>query len=238
MVAALSQASLTRVERSMRSAPLLEDVPTAGVRQLAKAGSLMHFLRGTYLFHQGEKAPDVYFLFEGRVEISSVSATGHKQLHTVLDPPQLFGELGVLARIPRTTSAVAVEDSMVATFPGDAFLEFLASQPKASLALLGALARQVQSHESLVEDLLFLDLKGRVAKRLLGMVSPSFDELPKDGAVVPSVVTHSDLANLAGGSRENVTRILSEFQRRGLVTRDARRYVLKDINGLRRLAGV
>jgi CRP/FNR family transcriptional regulator, cyclic AMP receptor protein len=85
---------------------------------------------------------------------------------------------------------------------------------------------------------LFLDLKGRVAKRMLQLVSPSLDELPADGAVLPSVVTHADLASLCGGSRENVTRILSEFAKRGLVQRDGRRYVLKSVAGLRRLAGV
>jgi CRP-like cAMP-binding protein len=52
------------------------------------------------------------------------------------------------------------------------------------------------------------------------------------------VVTHADLASLCGGSRENVTRILSEFQRRGLVERDGRRYVLKNVAGLGRLAGL
>jgi CRP-like cAMP-binding protein len=51
-------------------------------------------------------------------------------------------------------------------------------------------------------------------------------------------VTHADLASLSGGSRENVTRILSDFQRRGLLHRVGRRYVLKNIAGLSRLAGL
>jgi CRP-like cAMP-binding protein len=51
-------------------------------------------------------------------------------------------------------------------------------------------------------------------------------------------VTHADLASLSGGSRENVTRILSELQRRGLVRKDGRRYVLANVSGLRRLAGL
>ena len=99
-------------------------------------------------------------------------------------------------------------------------------------ALLRALARQVLSQEAFVEDLLYLDLKGRVAKRLLQLVSPSLDELPADGAVLPSIVTHADLASLCGGSRENVTRILSDLQRRGYVERDGKRFVLKKISGL------
>jgi CRP/FNR family cyclic AMP-dependent transcriptional regulator len=205
---------------------------------LAERAAVRDYRKGTYLFHQHDDAPDVFFLWRGRVEISSTSITGHRQLHTTLEPPQFFGELGVLGGIPRTATAMAVEQTTVCVIRGHDFLDFLAEHPEASRALLRALARQVQAHEALVEDLLFLDLKGRVAKRLLGLVSPSLDELPDDGAVVPSVVTHADLASLSGGSRENVTRILSDFQRRGLVKRSGRRYVLSNVDGLRRLAGL
>ena len=164
--------------------------------------------------------------------------TGHRQLHTTLDHPQFFAELGVLGNMPRTATAIALEDTTVWTAAAESFLGFLTEHPDVSRSLLRALARQVQAHEAFTEDLLFLDLKGRVAKRLLQLVSPSLEQLPKDGIVLPSVVTHADLASLCGGSRENVTRILSEFQRRGLVERNDRRYVLKNVAGLRRLAGL
>ena len=55
---------------------------------------------------------------------------------------------------------------------------------------------------------------------------------------MPSIVTHADLASLCGGSRENVTRILSDFQRRGFVERDGKRFVLQKISGLAKLAGL
>jgi CRP/FNR family cyclic AMP-dependent transcriptional regulator len=222
----------------MKRTPLLESTSLEAVRGLASRAAVREYRKGTYLFHQHDDAPDLFFLWKGRVEISSTSITGHRQLHTTLEPSQFFGELGVLGDIARTATAVAVEDTTVCVIRGDDFLDFLAEHPEASRALLRALARQVHAHEALVEDLLFLDLKGRVAKRLLGLVSPSLDELPEDGAVIPSVVTHADLASLSGGSRENVTRILSDFQRRGLVKRVGRRYVLANVAGLRRLAAL
>ena len=222
----------------MVNTPLLESAPAAAVRDLAAGASVHDYRRGTYLFHQEDQAPDVFFLWRGRVEISSTSVTGHRQLHTTLEPPEFFGELGVLGDLPRTATAEALEDTTAALIAGSVFIDFLAANPGPTRVLLRALARQIQAHEALVEDLLHLDLKGRVAKRLLGLCSPAFDELPPDGAVVPSVVTHADLASLSGGSRENVTRILSEFQRRGLVHRDGRRYVLASVDGLRRLAGL
>ena len=221
----------------MAATPILEATPAAAVKELAARGTIRHYRRGTYLFHQGDEAPDVHFLWEGRTEISSISSTGHRQLLTTLEAPQFLGELGVLGEMKHTSTAVALQDCSVWVVDGEAFLDFLAREPKAARALFRALARQVHSHEALVDDLLFLDLKGRVAKRLLGLVS-DLEHLPPDGAVVPSVVTHADLASLCGGSRENVTRILSDFQRRKLIARDGRRYVLRNVDGLAKLAGL
>jgi CRP/FNR family transcriptional regulator, cyclic AMP receptor protein len=144
----------------------------------------------------------------------------------------------VLGDQPRSAAALALEETEAWRVSGPVLLDFLIEEPTAARALLKALARQVLSQEAFVEDLLYLDLKGRVAKRLLQLVSPSLDDLPADGAVVPSIVTHADLASLCGGSRENVTRILSDFQRRGIVERDGKRFVLVKISGLAKLAGL
>jgi len=229
---------LTDLAHAMAQTPLFEDATPSTIARLADEGQIRRFRRGTYLFHQGDDAPDVFFLVSGRVEISSLSSNGHRQLHTTLEVPQFFGELGVLGDQPRSAAALALEDSEVWRAGGPVLLDFLIEEPTAARALLRALARQVLSQEAFVEDLLYLDLKGRVAKRLLQLVTPSLDDLPADGAVLPSIVTHADLASLCGGSRENVTRILSDFQRRGFVDREGKRFVLRKISGLAKLAGL
>jgi CRP-like cAMP-binding protein len=230
--------SARQLGRRMSEQPLLAGLPQAAAAELAAAGVVHQYRRGTYLFHQGDPPGPVFFLDEGRIEISSLSASGHRQLHTTIDQPLFFGELASLGEQPRTATALAVDDSRTWSVEPEVFIAFLEANPSASRALLRALSRQVQAHDALVEDLLFLDLKGRVAKRLLGLVSPSFDDLPEDGAMVPSEVTHADLASLSGGSRENVTRILSDLARRGIVRREGRRYVLMKVEALRRLAGL
>ena len=237
MSTALRTGDSTQLEQAMAKTPILEHVGRPAVQDLVSEGSVRQYRRGTYLFYQGDASEHVFFFWRGRIEVSSISVMGRRQLLTTLDSPQFFGELGVLGDQRRTATALALEESTAWLIAGDRFLAFLDKQPEATRALLRSLAEQIQAHESFVEDLLFLDLKGRVAKRLLQLVAPSVDELPKNGgAVLPSVVTHADLASLSGGSRENVTRILSEFQRRDLVVREGRRYVLKDVTGLRRLA--
>lgn len=228
----------THLAEAMLATPLLAGVAATDVEALAAAGSSRDYRRGTYLFHQGDEATEVFFLVEGRLEISTTSVDGRRQLHTVLEAGVFFGELGPLGNGRRTATAEAIEDVAVWVIEAEEFLAFVSHQPNAARALMSALAHQLQEHEVLVDDLLFLDLKGRVAKRLLGLVSPSLDELPENGTPLPSIVTHSDLADLAGGSRENVSRILSDFQRRGYVEREGRRLRLLDTAALAKIARV
>ena len=235
---AVVAASVRDLPRLRAGTPLLDGAAPSSVRRLADAGSVRQYRRNTYLFHQGDDSPEILYLIDGRIEVASLSSSGHRMLHTTLDEPQFFGELGVLGDLPRTASALALDESSVWAAPGEAFVDFLASEPAAARAIQRALARQVVAHEAFVDDLLFLDLKGRVAKRLLQLVAPTLDRLPDDGVALPAVVTHADLASLSGGSRENVTRILSEMQRRGLIERDGRRFILVNIAGLARLAGL
>jgi CRP/FNR family transcriptional regulator, cyclic AMP receptor protein len=232
------------VERSRRSAleaalaaePILQGVPAATAATLASGGHLREFGRGTYLFHQGDEAPDVCFLLEGRLEVSATSPAGRRALITLLEPTCFLGYFAVVGDIPRTASVLAIEDTVVWSIPAEAFLGFLVEEPLVARGLLRALVRQISVSQHVVEDLLFLDLKGRVAKRLLQVVSPSLEDLADDGAALPASLTQEDFASLCGGSRENVSRIMSEFARRGFVDKQERRWIVSDVAALARIA--
>jgi len=225
------------LETAMAATPILGAVPLKRIAELAGSGRAHHFRRGTYLCHQGDPADDVFFLVTGRVEISSIAPTGTRVLHATVDIPQFLGELGVFGELPRSADMLTLDESEIWSVEGSRFLDFVATHPAAAREVLAALARQVQESQAFVDDLLFLDLRGRVAKRLLQMGTPSLAELPSDGTTIPPV-THADLASLCGGSRENVSRILSDLQRRGLIRRDGHRYVLKKVGALAKLAEI
>jgi CRP/FNR family transcriptional regulator, cyclic AMP receptor protein len=226
------------VVRALASSPLFADVPPARVWALAETGATRRYRAGAYLFLEGDEADSVYCVLRGRVQIESPRDDGRTLLRAILSPGQLLGELGVLAAIPRTSAALALDDVVSLRVPGEAFSSFVRSEPAAAGAMLRALALMVVEREGAVDDLLFLDLRARVAKRLLSLVSLSTGELPPNGVRLPDGITQSDLASLAGGSRENVNRAMSELQRRGLVERRGHKYVLTDVSGLRRLARV
>lgn len=205
----------------------MPDVPAALTAAFSDQGMPRTFRRGTYLFHEGDTASEVYLLEEGEIEITSFTMGGHRRLVTTLTPPRMFGEFAVLGEITRTASALALTDVKVSSLRGDAFLTMIENNPAVARELLRGLARFVASHEDQIEDLLFLDLRGRVAKRIL--------DLAGESGVTPAI-TQADLASLCGGSRENVTRTLSELQKRGYIEKTGRRYTILNRAHLEKLS--
>ena len=157
-------------------------------------------------------------------------------LHASVDSPQFLGELGVLGDLPRSADLVTLDDSDVWSAPGEDFIAFVTAQPSASRQLLAALARQIQEHQAFADDLLYLDLKGRVAKRLLQHERALISEM-RDSRHHRRRGRYADLASLCGGAAERDP-VLTELQRRGLVKRDSQRYVLKKPAQLARIAGL
>jgi CRP/FNR family transcriptional regulator, cyclic AMP receptor protein len=233
----MASKGLPEVEAAMASVPPFSTSKAASVRSLVVGGHLRIYRRGSYLCHQGEAAPDVFFLVSGRLEITSDSPNGTRIYHATITEPQFVGELGALGEIVRTASVIAIADSQIWVGPAESFVEAVAEHPEVSRVMMRALARQAQASQAFVDDLIFLDLKGRVAKRLLQMVTPDLDDLPKDGVLVPEV-TQADLASLCGGSRENVARILKELERRALIRRDGHRYELRKVSALAKIADI
>ncbi len=217
---------------ALARSPLLEKAASETLDSLVSAGSLKKYQKGTYLFHQGDKASEVFLLWSGRVEVSSPAPSGGRKLHGFLDPPQLFGELSVVGDMTRTASVLAVEDSTAWAVASNVWLDVAIADEAVSRSLLRALAQQFQEHEGLIDDLLFLDLRGRVAKRLLGLGRREGD----DADLRTDEITQNDLASLCGGTRENVTRVLSSLTKRGTIERVGHHYVLHDTEHLKRLA--
>src|SRR5436309_7263610 len=119
----------TDVVRGLAGAPIMQDVPRSKLATLASGGVLHHFRKGTYLCHQGDAAPDVFFLLDGRVEISTTAMNGSRVLHATIDTPQFIGELAALGDLPRTASVLAVAETDILSVDTDAFVHFVALEP-------------------------------------------------------------------------------------------------------------
>jgi CRP/FNR family transcriptional regulator, cyclic AMP receptor protein len=226
-------------EDSLSSVPFLSAATVKGMNRLSERTEVESYKPGDVIFSEGDPASKLYVIKRGQVEVFTVLMDGTEEVNRALTRNQMLGELGVLGGHPRSASARAIEDTEVWAIEREAFLELYESEPAVSIEVASGLARYLLDADVVAEDLLFLDLQGRVAKRLLAyagqseshihyvtasgdmteeQVEAALSELAKARqAWDASYVGLSRLAELSGGSRVAVGRIIEEFERDGLI---------------------
>ena len=190
---------------------------------------------GSFLMRQGEPADHVLVLTAGEVAIVSPVRGGGELVHTIIRAGQLIGELALLNDGRRTAGARATSPTTAWAIGRDAFWGFLESNPPASSALLRQVAARLAAREALIDDLLSLDVKSRLAKVLLGLADDHGQPDPDGGTRISRHLTPRDLAGMVGASRENVSRALGAFRKRGFIDYDSDAIHLRNPDALRRL---
>jgi CRP/FNR family transcriptional regulator, cyclic AMP receptor protein len=230
-----SQADEQELQRVLRSSPVFRHGSPPALAALVAQATPFDYPAGSFLFRQGEPAAFVLVLTAGEVAIVSPVRGGAEQVHTIMRAGQLVGELALLTDGRRTAGARATSPTTAWAIGRDHFWAFLDVTPGASSALLRQLAGLLANREALIDDLLSLDVKGRLAKALLGLAERYGEPSATGGTRIIVRLTHRDLAGMVGASRENVSRALGSFRRRGFVDYEAESLRLLDLDALRRL---
>nr|WP_156004386.1 Crp/Fnr family transcriptional regulator [Streptomonospora sp. PA3] len=219
----------------MRKAPLFEALDEEGFAALRASVSEVRLGRGQTLFSEGDEGDRLYVILSGKVKLTRAAVDGRENLLSVLGPSEMFGELSLFDPRPRTASAVAVTDAVLAGLGHDDLRPFIAQQPQVSLQLLKALAGRLRRTNDVMSDLVFTDVPGRVAGQLLDLAD-RFGKEGEDGLHVHHDLTQEELAQLVGASRETVNKALAEFALRGWLRIEAKAVVLLDVERMRRRA--
>jgi CRP-like cAMP-binding protein len=181
--------------------------------------------KGAAIFVQEELGDRMFVLAEGVVKLVLRSSRGNVIELIRHRPPAIFGEVAVLDGGPRSATAEAVQQSRLIVVARDEFLRLLRSDVQVADALLRSLGEMVRRTTRQMSDLVFLDMKGRVARQLLHLAA-------EDGSSVPPV-TQTELADMIGGTRQTVNVALRELEQRGHI-RLGRRIRILDKEALRR----
>ncbi len=221
--------------RVLRTSPVFSGGEPATLVSLVREAAPMPYPAGAFLFRQGEPAAHVFVLTKGEVAVVSPARGGAEQVHGILGRGDLLGELALLAHGRRTAGARATSATVAWAIGRDAFWAFLDVTPSASSALLRQVAERLAAREALIDDLLSLDVKGRLAKALLRLADRHGHPAGDGGVEIGVRLTHRELAGMVGASRENVSRALATFRKRGLVAYDATAIRVLDPAALRRL---
>ena len=212
-------------------------VPEALSRPLFVAARPRDLKVSEVLFAAGDDGDGCYLLDRGLLKVTVTSSLGEERIIAILGPGAVVGELSMIDERPRSASVVALNDCLLRFTSREAFAKFMATHPEAYQALVAILAFRLRQADEGLAATTFLSVKGRVARALVELAELVGTPSGAGQIVLQEKISLADLAAMAGVARENVSRVMSEWRRRNLVTGSTRYYCLNDIAALRREIG-
>ena len=219
----------------LKKIPLFADLSADGLTRMAERVEMRDVRRRQVVYLPGDPGQTVYFVNGGRVKISKVTRDGKELTLAYRGPGELFGELVLIEGGPREEMAEAVENALVTEIEREEFERIVQREGMVGYRLMKVLAQRRRDVENKIEHLIFKDVNAKLAQLLLNLAT-EFGVDDARGTLVALKITHQEMANLIGSTRETVSLTLSQFKRKGLIHTDGRKVIIVDSDGLRALS--
>jgi CRP/FNR family transcriptional regulator, cyclic AMP receptor protein len=200
----------------LRRVPLFSELSTAELERVAQVGIPRSFPRETRIFHEGDPGDACYIVREGSCRVTREHPDGRAITLATLGPGAIFGELAMLDGERRSASVETTENTELVALPASDVRKLIRDRPEMAEKLVVALTRRLREANERISRQSFQTVPSRVAGVL--------NQLLADEAVTPMVrdgvtirLRQADLAQLAGTSRESVSRFLATLERAGVV---------------------
>jgi CRP-like cAMP-binding protein len=171
--------------------------------------------RGDWIFALGDPADSIYFLQKGRMKITALSEDGQEVLHHIVGPGEFFGDTSMILGLPRTTSAQALEASLIHEIYRKDFETLLSIYPELAFQLLKSVGLRLKKAEAQLVNVICNDVSRRVREALLDLTAKESHAAPNQPVKVN--ITQQDLANSIGASRQKTWEALKELQDAGVL---------------------
>lgn len=213
---------------------LFDGISPSEMQEMEKITRMEEVKKRQPLYLPGDPSSNVYLLKKGRVKIANTAPSGKEITFDILEPGEVFGELDVLEDAPRSTSAETLDDAVICVIPRKDFDQYLAMHPTVMFKLTKLIGLRLKKIQSRVEDLVFRDVPARLA-HLLSELSKTDGVADKHGIRLKVKLTHQEMANLIGCSRETVSTTMGQFRNDGLLQINGRTITILKPDGLARL---
>lgn len=187
------------------------------LRRLAELSETLTLGRGDVLFYQGDEGDALYGIFDGSIRISLTSPDGKEFTINLMENGDVFGEIALLDGLPRTADARAGRDTQLLRIPRKAFLDLMEKETRLMRHVVDMLCERIRVTTGEMTDVAFLDLRARLAKRLLDL-AVSHGVAEGEGIRIGLTLTQTDLAQMLGVTREAVNKQIQALVRPGLVS--------------------
>jgi CRP/FNR family cyclic AMP-dependent transcriptional regulator len=219
----------------LKKADALADASSSALTKLTDGAQMGSYRARQVVYLPGDRAAGIHFLASGRVKISKVTRDGKELTLAYRATGDFFGETCLLDGRPREEMVEAMEPCSTVEVTQEALDEVLKNNVDVAYQFARTLIARRRDLETKVEQLIFKDVGSKLAELLLRLGNEHGVE-NKKGLVLGLKITHQEMANLIGSTRETVSLTLSQFKRKGLIATEGRKVILADSEGLRALA--
>ena len=216
----------------LKEVPLFCNLSEEELSQFAQIAKERFFEKGQAIFYEEDMGTSFYLIVSGQVKIVVLSNDGREHILGLLNEKNFFGEMSLLDGEPRSATAIALEDVKVIFISRDSFIRILRENPDICLKILVTLSKRLRQTDKRVESLAFLSAPGRVARTLLEFAA-EYGNKKDDGIHIHHKMIRQEFANIAGTSRETLTRVLMDFQDEGILTLSKNLIVLNSLDRLK-----
>jgi CRP/FNR family transcriptional regulator, cyclic AMP receptor protein len=203
-------------EDFLKYVPIFSDLDAATLDKISVLGVRKTYQKDSVILFEHETGSALFVIIEGKVKVSRVSDDGKEVILTILSDSDFFGEMAILDGLARSANVTAMEDTELFLIQRAEFIGLLREYPDISIALLMELTQRLRAADMKIKSLSLKDAEGKVATVILQLA----DDLGriKQGTVeIEKLPYQHDLANMAGTSRETISRTLHSFAKKGLV---------------------
>lgn len=191
------------------------------LRLLALRGSIRSYRKNTVVINEGEVGDSLFVLLQGRVKVYSTDADGREITYNIVESGDYFAEMW-LDGGPRSASVMTLEPCVCSVVEGAALRQHLAEQPEFALHLVTQVIRRARAATETARNMALLDVYGRVIVTLesqRGVATPG-------APITLTQITHQNIANRVGASREMVSRLLKDLEKGGYIELGVKRITL------------
>jgi len=217
----------------LKQVSLFAELADEDVRGLMAVARRRTFRAGETIFHRDDPGQVLYVIKEGKVKISLISPDGQEISLVVFGKGEYFGEFALIDGLPRSADAIALEKVECYTLQRSDFQKAIMKNPQIAIQVMEVLSKRLRIADQMIEDLIFLDVYGRVAKKLLELADAHGAKV-EDGMRIDVRLTQQELASMVGASRESVNKVMGYFTEKNFLSTDKHRITLHRMTELRR----
>lgn len=218
---------------ALKSVPLFSDLHESDLESLAAVASIRRVGQETVILQAEEEGDTLFVILSGRVSVTMGNEDGREVILSILTAGDFFGEMSLLDGKPRSASVIATEHTELLLLRRADFLYCMQRNSNLATRLVSTLANRLRRTNRQVESLALLNAYGRVAGVLLQLAEDQEEgEGKKEQSTIFERPILQEIANMAGTTRETVSRILNNLEKRGYIKRDGRRLTILDLGRL------